>query len=154
VFIKYDLVDNNWLHFHLLLRMTSLAPHNTSESTNSSATDTPVTMGLPVGKQLKVYLKVVGMGSFSTIILIFVVFSIFWGSLYKMPARRLPGWVVVCSLLLFCFLIVICIPGLRWRFDWPECSSRSDFVPVQDQLDSCSGYSILKRSSRCGRGLR
>lgn len=152
--IKNDLVDNNWLHFHLFLRMTSSAPHDTSESTNSSATDTPVTMGLPIGKQFKVYLKVVGMGSLSTIVLIFCVFSIFWGSLYKMPARKLPGWIVVCSLLFFCFILVTCIPGLRWRFDWPECSSRCNFVHVQDQLDSCSGYSILKRSSRCRGGLR
>ncbi len=153
MFIKYDILDNNWHHLHLLLRMTSSTSHNTSESTNNSATDTPV-MGLPVGKQLKVYVKVVGMGSFLTILLIFCVFSIFWGSLYKMPARKLPGWIVVCPLLLFCFLLVTCIPGLRWRFDWSECSSGSNFVYDQDQLDGCSGYSILKHSSRCRRGLR
>ena len=30
-----------------------------------------------------------------TVVLIFAVFSIFWGALWKIPAHNLPGWVIV-----------------------------------------------------------
>lgn len=41
------------------------------------------------------YLKIFIGGSFMTILLIFSIFSIFWGALWKIPAHNLPGWVVV-----------------------------------------------------------
>ncbi|KAK0460213.1 uncharacterized protein EV420DRAFT_1268217 [Desarmillaria tabescens] len=40
------------------------------------------------------YLKVVGVGVVSMIILMFSVFSIYWGALWKIPERSLEGWVV------------------------------------------------------------
>jgi len=43
------------------------------------------------------YLKMFIGGAFMTIVLIFVVFSIFWGALWKTPAHNLPGWVIVSS---------------------------------------------------------
>lgn len=46
-----------------------------------------------------VYLKIVVGGCFLIVIAIFAVFSIFWGALWKTPARNLDGWIVVslCS---------------------------------------------------------
>mgnify|MGYP001378606582 CR=1 FL=1 len=46
----------------------------------------------------RTYLKLYGGGLFAVIVLIFAVFSIFWGSLWKTPAHSLHGIVVVCSL--------------------------------------------------------
>ncbi|TFK37433.1 hypothetical protein BDQ12DRAFT_685318 [Crucibulum laeve] len=40
------------------------------------------------------YLKMLFGGAFMVIILIFTVFSIYWGSLWKTPAHNLPGWIV------------------------------------------------------------
>ncbi|KAG5640129.1 hypothetical protein DXG03_001009 [Asterophora parasitica] len=40
------------------------------------------------------YLKVLIAGTFAIIIVVFTVFSIFWGSLWKTPVRNLEGWVV------------------------------------------------------------
>ncbi|KIM36235.1 hypothetical protein M413DRAFT_31832 [Hebeloma cylindrosporum] len=40
------------------------------------------------------YLKIFVGGCFMTVVLIFAVFSIFWGALWKIPAHNLPGWVV------------------------------------------------------------
>ncbi|KAF5328427.1 hypothetical protein D9619_013291 [Psilocybe cf. subviscida] len=42
----------------------------------------------------QIYLKVVGGGIFMVVLLIFTVLSIFWGSTWKIPAHKLPGWVV------------------------------------------------------------
>ncbi|KAF8884553.1 hypothetical protein CPB84DRAFT_1789019 [Gymnopilus junonius] len=42
----------------------------------------------------KTYLKIYVAGTFSIIVVIFAVFSIFWGALWKIPSRNLPGWVV------------------------------------------------------------
>lgn len=41
------------------------------------------------------YLKIFIGGAFMTVVLIFAVFSIFWGALWKIPAHNLPGWVIV-----------------------------------------------------------
>ncbi|PPQ93065.1 hypothetical protein CVT25_011941 [Psilocybe cyanescens] len=40
------------------------------------------------------YLKIFCGASFAIILLIFAVFSIFWGALWKIPVRNLQGWVV------------------------------------------------------------
>ncbi|KAF9540263.1 hypothetical protein CPC08DRAFT_650973 [Agrocybe pediades] len=40
------------------------------------------------------YLKVFLGGTFAMVILIFTVFSLYWGSLWKTPVKNLPGWVV------------------------------------------------------------
>ncbi|KAG5641496.1 hypothetical protein DXG03_005093, partial [Asterophora parasitica] len=40
------------------------------------------------------YLKILFGGTFSIIIVIFAVFPIFWGALWKTPIRNLDGWVV------------------------------------------------------------
>jgi len=47
-----------------------------------------------------IYLKMVLGGTFMTILLIFCVFSIYWGSVWKIPTHNLPGWVVVSLLFL------------------------------------------------------
>ncbi|KIY45431.1 hypothetical protein FISHEDRAFT_66994 [Fistulina hepatica ATCC 64428] len=40
------------------------------------------------------YLKVIVSGTFMIILVIFCVFSIYWGALWQLPAHQLPGWVV------------------------------------------------------------
>ncbi|KAF8153410.1 hypothetical protein B0H34DRAFT_104331 [Crassisporium funariophilum] len=40
------------------------------------------------------YLKMFIAGSFLVIVIIFAIFPIFWGALWKTPAHNLPGWVV------------------------------------------------------------
>jgi hypothetical protein len=53
------------------------------------------------------YLKIFIGGAFMTIVLIFSIFSIFWGALWKIPAHNLPGWVVVSGFGLY-FAIDLC----------------------------------------------
>ncbi|KAL0945267.1 hypothetical protein HGRIS_000778 [Hohenbuehelia grisea] len=40
------------------------------------------------------YLKILIGGSFFVIVAIFAYFSIYWGALWRTPARNLPGWIV------------------------------------------------------------
>ena len=42
------------------------------------------------------YLRIFLGGSFMTIIIVFAIFSIFWGAIWKTPVYNLPGWIVVC----------------------------------------------------------
>ena len=44
------------------------------------------------------YLKIFLVGSLMTIIIIFAIFPIFWGALWKTPVGRLSGWIVVRGL--------------------------------------------------------
>jgi hypothetical protein len=44
------------------------------------------------------YLKIFLIGSLMTIIIIFAIFPIFWGALWKTPVGRLSGWIVVRGL--------------------------------------------------------
>ena len=41
------------------------------------------------------YLKIFLGGSFMTVIIIFTIFPIFWGALWKTPVHNLSGWIVV-----------------------------------------------------------
>jgi hypothetical protein len=43
-----------------------------------------------------VYFKAFIGGFFLVVLVIFAVFPIYWGSLWKIPAHPLGGWVVVC----------------------------------------------------------
>ncbi|CAA7263443.1 unnamed protein product [Cyclocybe aegerita] len=49
---------------------------------------------MEVAAARSIYLKIFMGGAFMTILTIFAVFSIFWGSLWKIPAHNLHGWVV------------------------------------------------------------
>ncbi|KAJ3514420.1 hypothetical protein NLJ89_g2395 [Agrocybe chaxingu] len=49
---------------------------------------------MEVAAARSIYLKIFMGGAFMTIVTIFAVFSIFWGSLWKIPAHNLHGWVV------------------------------------------------------------
>lgn len=42
-----------------------------------------------------IYMRIFFGGSFITVLLIFAVFPIFWGALWKTPASNLQGWIVV-----------------------------------------------------------
>lgn len=42
----------------------------------------------------KIYLKTLIGSTVALVLLIFAIFSIYWGALWKIPARALPGWVV------------------------------------------------------------
>lgn len=42
-----------------------------------------------------IYLKTYMTGLFTVIVTVFAVFPIYWGSLWKVPAHPLPGWIVV-----------------------------------------------------------
>ncbi|KAK0184308.1 hypothetical protein F5146DRAFT_245768 [Armillaria mellea] len=41
-----------------------------------------------------IYIKVLFGGCFAMVIVMFCIFSIYWGALWKIPAHNLPGWVV------------------------------------------------------------
>ena len=43
----------------------------------------------------KIYFKVLFGGSLALVVVMFAVFSIYWGALWKTPAHNLHGWVVV-----------------------------------------------------------
>ena len=45
-----------------------------------------------------IYLKTYFGGTFMMVIMLFTIFPIYWGALYKTPVRNLKGWVVVCIL--------------------------------------------------------
>ncbi|KAG7440387.1 uncharacterized protein BT62DRAFT_924057 [Guyanagaster necrorhizus] len=45
--------------------------------------------------QRKAYIKSLVVGCLSMVVLMFSVFSIYWGALWKLPDHKLPGWVVV-----------------------------------------------------------
>jgi len=49
------------------------------------------------------YLKIFLIGSLMTIIIIFAIFPIFWGALWKTPVGRLSGWIVVRGLFIHRF---------------------------------------------------
>jgi hypothetical protein len=53
-----------------------------------------------------IYLKTLFGGVGALAVVIFAVFSIYWGSLWRTPHHALPGWIVV-SLRLSCFLLSI-----------------------------------------------
>ncbi|KAK0438218.1 hypothetical protein EV421DRAFT_1714431 [Armillaria borealis] len=44
--------------------------------------------------QRKAYIKSLIVGCLSIVILMFTIFSIYWGALWKIPDHKLPGWVV------------------------------------------------------------
>lgn len=44
----------------------------------------------------KIYFKVFLTGTFLTIFLVFAIFSLFWGALWKIPDHTLSGIIVVC----------------------------------------------------------
>lgn len=44
--------------------------------------------------QRKAYIKSLIVGCVSVVVLMFTVFSIYWGALWKIPDHKLPGWVV------------------------------------------------------------
>jgi hypothetical protein len=46
----------------------------------------------------QIYLRTFISGCFLVIVVIFAIFPIFWGSLWRIPARNLEGWVVVSRL--------------------------------------------------------
>ena len=48
-------------------------------------------------EQRKIYLKIMAMGSFLTILVVFCVLSIYWGSLWQATSKisKMKGWVVV-----------------------------------------------------------
>ncbi len=58
-------------------------------------------------------------GTFLVVVTIFVVFSIYWGSLFRLPAHPLNGWIVVCAHLSGAAKVTIDqSEGLRWRGSW------------------------------------
>ncbi|PPR02814.1 hypothetical protein CVT26_009600 [Gymnopilus dilepis] len=72
---------------------------SSSSHANFAVKDTKTTHGFSdTSKQgsiaRKTYLKIYAGGTFAVVILIFAVFSIFWGALWKIPARNLEGWVI------------------------------------------------------------
>ena len=50
---------------------------------------------LQLGMARKIYLKVFFSGLIMVVLVIFMVFPIYWGSLWKVPAKPLEAWVVV-----------------------------------------------------------
>lgn len=48
-----------------------------------------------------IYLKKFIGGCFLVSLVVFAIFSIFWGSLWKSPVKKLDGWVVVSDMLAF-----------------------------------------------------
>ena len=44
------------------------------------------------------YMKVVAGGTLAMTVVMFCVFSIYWGALWKIPTHNLQGWIVVSSI--------------------------------------------------------
>ncbi len=61
-----------------------------------------------------IYLKIFLGGSFMTIIIVFSIFSIFWGAIWKTPVYNLPGWIVVCH---HCYIPVLQLTAQIKDFD-------------------------------------
>ena len=53
------------------------------------------------------YLKTFIGGASMTVVLIFAVFSIFWGALWKIPAHNLPGWIIVSGFSLHLTILLL-----------------------------------------------
>ncbi|KIY66183.1 hypothetical protein CYLTODRAFT_423687 [Cylindrobasidium torrendii FP15055 ss-10] len=47
-----------------------------------------------VGKERAIFMKVLFGGCMGMILVIFCIFSIYWGALWKVPDHQLPGWVI------------------------------------------------------------
>lgn len=81
-------------------------------------------------KARSIYLKSYLGGLFIIIITIFAVFPIYWGSLWKVPARPLTGWIVVR----FCWFIFVTFfvgdwlepTGFWWRRSGVICRSTAN----------------------------
>lgn len=61
----------------------------------STADQSTTTSEAKLKQAFKTYAKILSAGTFLVIILIFGVLSIYWGSLYKIPARNMQGWLIV-----------------------------------------------------------
>lgn len=63
-------------------------------------------------QQRKIYLKIMAMGSFLTIMVVFCVLSIYWGSLWQATSKisKMHGWIVVRSFhCYYCYLYAACL---------------------------------------------
>jgi hypothetical protein len=58
-----------------------------------------------------IYLKTVFGGVGALVVVIFAVFSIYWGSVWSAPHHSLPGWIVVSTSSFLSHLALTC-PGL------------------------------------------
>jgi hypothetical protein len=72
------------------------------------------------------YLKTFIGGASITVVLIFAVFSIFWGALWKIPVHNLPGWVIVSGFGLY-FVILELILVYHRRILMEELSGKVSF---------------------------
>jgi len=48
------------------------------------------------------YLKMVGGVTFLAILILYSLFPIFWGGIWKTPVRNIHGWIVVCISRVLC----------------------------------------------------
>jgi len=61
-----------------------------------------------------------------TVVLIFAVFSIFWGALWKIPVHDLPGWVIVSGSSLHFAILQLMLSYYR-RISMEDLSVRVSF---------------------------
>jgi hypothetical protein len=54
--------------------------------------------GEKISNARKIYVKILIQRTCLIVGVIFSIFSIYWGALWKLPARSLEGWIVVCYL--------------------------------------------------------
>jgi hypothetical protein len=52
--------------------------------------------GEKISNARKIYIKILIQRTCLIVGVIFSIFSIYWGALWKLPARSLEGWIVVC----------------------------------------------------------
>ncbi|KAF8878034.1 hypothetical protein CPB84DRAFT_1794502 [Gymnopilus junonius] len=82
-------------------------PHSLSQSNSNAKTNPSHTPPTPpfsnnfldkndeaLRNARRLYLKIYAKGTFAVIVTIFIVFSLYWGSLWKIPAHAMKGWIV------------------------------------------------------------
>jgi len=74
----------------------------------------------------KVYLRMYIKGLSTVIFAIFAIFSIYWGSLWKIPAHSMRGLIIVSPSSLFCYLsYILSLAGFRRGRYRAYCSPKS-----------------------------
>ncbi|KAF8624674.1 hypothetical protein AX17_007005 [Amanita inopinata Kibby_2008] len=85
--------------FSVQTSVTTPSPQDVSTGTSQALDKEPFTGSFfdktpDAAAARAVYLKIIGKGTFMIMVLVLAVFSIYWGSLWKVPSGNLHGWIV------------------------------------------------------------
>lgn len=106
-----------------------------------------------VARARAIYFKSYFTGFGVMVVTIFIVFSIYWGSLWRIPAHSLQGWIIVSLLpvkLSFLFLRTIISQGLWRGWSWRSSCSRTSWLKnVDGALENNTRGTFSKGRERC-----